>query len=202
MPGPPTAGSSALQAKPTYTVADYLSWDDGQRWELIAGEAFAMSPAPSRIHQKVVLNLGEKLTHFLKGKPCEPYIAPTDVFLPPLADAVDQTANTVVQPDVLVVCDPAKLIDAGIQGAPDFIIEVLSDSTALKDLTRKKALYEAHGVKEYWLVSQDDGTVLAYRLEGQRYQLVQEYRPEDPVPSQALLGFIWESRVGIFTKGK
>lgn len=194
MAGPSVSGNNALTQAVRYTVADYLSWDDGQRWELISGEAFAMSPAPRRPHQKLVGSLHGELFQFLSGKPCEPYISPIDVFLPPLADRGDDVEDTVVQPDVLVVCDPTKLADEGIRGAPDFIAEVLSDSTANKDLTRKRDLYEAHGVREYWIVSPENGSVLAYTLQDRRFLPVREFRAEESVPSSVLSGFVWGPR--------
>ena len=184
MSGPEIKGTSALKPQTPYTIEDYLSWDDGLRWELIDGEVYAMSPTPRPKHQEITGELHYQLKHFLKGKTCKPYISPIDVFL--------ENEETVVQPDVLVICDPTKILEKGIKGAPDFIAEILSDSTAMKDLNRKKVLYEAHGVKEYWMVSQDDGTVLAYRLEENRFGHVQEYKPEEPVQSQIFPGFIWE----------
>ena len=182
MSKPQVRGTEALN-QTHYTVQDYQNWED--RWELIRGEAWAMSPAPTTQHQDLVLSLGSLLANFLKGKPCQPFVAPTDVYL---AD------DTVVQPDVLVVCDPAIIVTKGIIGAPTFVAEVLSDSTANKDLTVKKALYEAHGVQEYWLVFPNDGRVFVFRKEGPTFGKVQEYLPTDPVPSTSLKGFVWEPR--------
>ncbi|WP_040295226.1 Uma2 family endonuclease [Beggiatoa alba] len=133
-----------------FTYGDYCQWSDGERWELIHGTAYAMT-APSRIHQKVVLELGRQISNFLQGKPCEPYIAPFDVRLPQ-KNEVDEEINTVVQPDISVICDPQKLDDKGCRGAPDWIIEILSPSTAFKDMDTKRTLYESHGVREYWLI--------------------------------------------------
>ncbi|MFA6506310.1 MAG: Uma2 family endonuclease [Treponemataceae bacterium] len=194
MPGPSVSGNNALKQTVRYTVADYLSWDDDQRWELINGEAFAMSPAPTRKHQKLAGSLYHGLCSFLSDKPCEPYISPIDVFLSPLADQGDDIEDTVVQPDVLVVCDPSKLAEEGIRGAPDFIAEILSDSTANKDLTRKRDLYEAHGVREYWIVSPENGSVLTYTLQDRRFLPVREFRAEESVPSSVISGFIWGPR--------
>jgi Uma2 family endonuclease len=131
---------------------------------------------------------------FLGGKTCEPYISPIDVYLPPLPEQGDDIEDTVVQPDVLVVCDPTKLADEGIRGAPDFIAEILSDSTANKDLTIKRDLYESHGVREYWIVSPENGSVFAYVLENGRFLPVREYRASEEVPSAAIPGFVWAKR--------
>jgi len=114
----------ATQPQPL-TYADYLTWDDGQRWEIIDGEAFCMSPAPATEHQVIAGDVYAQLSFQLRGKRCQPFIAPLDVRLPkPGQD--DATTDRVVQPDVLVVCDPAKYDHRGVRGAPDFVVEVLS----------------------------------------------------------------------------
>jgi Uma2 family endonuclease len=126
-----------------YTVADYMSWPDDERLELIAGRIFDMSPAPSIKHQSITGEFYSQLKQKLKGKSCMPFIAPVDVVL---------SANDVVQPDVLVVCNPDKITEKNIQGAPDLIVEVLSPRTALKDMREKKLLYERSGVREYVII--------------------------------------------------
>lgn len=126
-----------------YTWSDYRAWSDDEHWEIIGGLAYAMSPAPSIKHQTVAGNLFAKILHQLSGKPCRPLIAPTDVRL---------SETDVVQPDILVVCDPAKITPTHIEGAPDVIVEVLSPNTSAKDLREKKALYERSGVREYVVV--------------------------------------------------
>ncbi len=172
-----------------YTIEDWRQWPDDERWELIEGEAWSMSPAPNREHQKILMELAYQIRSYLDKKSCEIYVAPIDVFL--LNNENDE--ETVVQPDILVVCDPAKLIPEGIKGAPDFIIEILSPSTASKDLEIKKVLYEKHGVKEYWIVK-SDGSVFVWLLEGGQYKPATEYLKEMPVPSAVLKDFSWKSR--------
>ena len=135
--------STAEKINKKFTYADYLSWPDEERWEIINGQAFAMTPAPSIRHQKIVGKLYTKLENSLSGKQCIPFVAPTDVVLDDF---------NVVQPDILVVCDPAKITEANVQGTPDLIIEVVSPSTTLRDRREKKALYELFGVREYILV--------------------------------------------------
>ena len=125
------------------TWTDYRSWPDDERREIIDGLAYAMSPAPSTKHQIVTGNLFSLVTQRLSGKPCRPFVAPTDVKLSDL---------DVVQPDILVVCDPARIAPTHIEGAPDVAIEVLSPATSAKDLRQKKALYERTGVREYLVV--------------------------------------------------
>lgn len=126
-----------------FTWNDYLAWPDEERWEIIDGIAYAMSPAPSTKHQTVAGNLFVKFKQVCSGKPCTPFIAPTDVKL---------SDQDVIQPDVLIVCDPAKITPSHIEGAPDVVVEILSPHTSAKDLREKKALYERAGVKEYVVV--------------------------------------------------
>ncbi len=149
----------------TFTYGDYCQWSDEERWELIHGVAYAMT-APTRIHQKIVLELGRQIANYLQGKICEPYIAPFDVRLPQKNEA-DKYVNTVVQPDISVICDPKKLDEKGCRGAPDWIIEILSPSTAFKDMDTKRALYELHGVREYWLIHPTELWGMIYLLDSE-----------------------------------
>jgi Uma2 family endonuclease len=151
-----------------FSYADYCRWPDDERWELIAGEAFDMSPAPARIHQDLVVGLLVQVHGALVGSCCRVYVAPFDVRLPEADEADDEVCN-VVQPDLAVICDPVRLDDKGCRGAPDWIVEVLSPRTAAKDQRRKRDLYERHGVREYWLVHPTDRIVFVYRLEDGRY---------------------------------
>lgn len=152
-----------------FTYLDYKTWPDGERWELIDGQAYAMSPAPSNFHQLIVGELFRRIANYFHGKSCRPFVAPFDVRLP-VAGTADQQIDTVVQPDISLVCDPNKLKDNhGCVGAPDWVIEVLSPSTAVHDQRTKRALYERHGVAEYWLVHPGDRSVTIYRLDNQAY---------------------------------
>jgi Uma2 family endonuclease len=126
-----------------YTWSDYRTWSDDERWEIIDGVAYAMTPAPSTKHQSVAGRMFSRLERALSGKPYRLFIAPTDVRL---------SETDVVQPDILVVCDPAKITATHIEGAPDLAVEVLSPTTSAKDLRQKKALYERAGVREYVVV--------------------------------------------------
>ena len=147
-----------------FTYGDYLKWPEGERWELIDGVAYDMTPAPGWRHQKVLLRLVEQIAAFLKEKPCELFLAPLDVRFPESGEPDGDVFN-VVQPDLGVVCDPGKLDERGVRGAPDFIIEIISPSTAAKDQIQKVALYERHGVKEYWLVHPVDQLVTVRLLD-------------------------------------
>ena len=132
-----------------FSYKDYKSWNDGARYELIFGEAFMMS-APDERHHDLVTNIYSQLRNHLNGSTCKPFIAPFDVRLFPKEDESD---DTVVQPDVFVVCDRHKLADGkACKGAPDFVVEVISPSTKIMDLFNKKDLYCRAGVREYWVV--------------------------------------------------
>jgi len=166
-----------------FTYADYLTWDDDQRWELIDGEAFCMSPVPSRLHQKWLGELHRQIANYLEERPCEVYLAPFDVRLQDLPGASDEGTLTVVQPDIMVVCDLAKLDDRGIKGAPDLVVEIISPSTAKREITVKHQLYQRYGVKEYWLLYPNDRTLLVYKLsEEGRYSQPMVFGEGDIVP--------------------
>jgi Uma2 family endonuclease len=146
-----------------HTYGDYLEWPEDVRYELIDGIAYAMAPAPLRLHQEILLEVARQAGNALEGKPCRPFVAPFDVRLP-RGDEADRDIDTVVQPDLVVVCDRAKLDERGCRGAPDWVVEILSPSTAGHDLIVKRRLYERVGVREYWLVHPVDRVVTVYRL--------------------------------------
>lgn len=151
-----------------HTYGKYRRWSEDIRYELIDGVADAMAPTPSRRHQEVLGELSRQVANALEGHPCRPYIAPFDVRLPQAGEA-DDDVDTVVQPDLSVVCDRGKLDEAGCRGAPDWVVEVLSPATAGHDHILKRAVYERAGVREYWLVHPVDRIVSVYRLEDGRY---------------------------------
>ena len=173
--------SAAEKLPAHYTYADYTQWPEGERWELINGEIYAMA-APSRLHQQFVLKLATQIDRYLDGKPCDVYIAPFDVRLPRQNEA-DDKIDTTVQPDIAVICDPTKLDDKGCRGAPDWIIEVISPSSAIMDMEKKLRLYERHGVKTYWIIHPTDQWLMVYRL-GQdgHYGHYQMLELLDPTP--------------------
>ena len=177
----------ALRKEKHYTYADYLTWPDDARYELIDGEAFLMSPAPLVEHQEVAGELFRQLANQLDGQPCRPYIAPVDVRLP-RTDEADAAIDTVVQPDVLVVCDPSKIDRRGVRGAPDWLLEVLSPSTAAHDQIAKRRTYERAGVREYWLVHPSDRTLTVYVLDNGQYGRPEIYELKDATPVGVLPG--------------
>lgn len=159
---PKNAMSLPLRDEQLHTYAEYCSWPDQPRYELIDGLAYAMS-GPVRRHQEVLGELFRQVANALHGKPCRPYIAPFDVRLP-RANEADNRVDTVVQPDLMVVCDKTKLDERGCRGAPDWVVEVLSPSTASHDHILKRRLYERVGVREFWLVHPVDRIVTIYLL--------------------------------------
>ncbi len=184
---PKTEGSSALKEDRKYTLAEWRTWPEGERWELIYGVPYGMSPAPRLRHQEQALDLAHKLLLFFEDEPCRVFIAPLDVFL----RDEDQDEEIVVEPDVLVVCDPDRIKDDGIHGAPDLVAEVLSDSTGGKDWGVKKELYERSGVKEYWIVHPETCCTYQYVREGGRFAPVKEFRRGESVASVLFPGFTW-----------
>ncbi len=176
------SGTAAQKPGDRFSYGQYKTWPEGERWELIDGAAYSMSPAPRRRHQKLAGALLTQLEAFFDGKSCESYISPIDVFLPKGEEGLDEI-DTVVQPDILVVCDPAKLVDEGIRGAPDFIIEILSPGSALRDQSEKRDLYERAGVREYWIVNPLTFETLIYILKVRSYGLpsVSDIRKATPV---------------------
>lgn len=153
----------ALRDERRYRYGDYRRWPDDSRYELIEGVAYLMAPAPSTNHQTLVLELAFQARFALEGSACRILLAPVDVLLPRGGEADDEV-DTVVQPDVLVVCDPAKVVTRGVRGAPDWAVEVLSPSSASHDQTIKLVAYERAGVREYWLVHPTDRVLTVYRL--------------------------------------
>ena len=151
-----------------YTLADVLSWDEQERFELINGIPVMMAP-PRRIHQKIVSELNRQLANYLHGKKCEVYPAPCAVRLFEQDGDSPDDVDTMVEPDVSVICDPNKLDSLGCKGAPDFIIEILSPSTLRHDWVTKFNLYRRAGVREYWIVDPDSKLVQTYILENGYY---------------------------------
>lgn len=177
----------AVQDK-KFTYGDYLGWPDEERWELIEGVPYNMTPAPSTPHQLIVGELLRQIGNHLLDKDCLVFVGPIDVRLPEAQEA-DEDIITVVQPDIAVICDPAKLDQWGCRGAPDFIIEVLSPATAAKDQIQKVTLYEKHGLREYWTVHPGD-RLISVRLLGDegRYGIPIIHEAKGRLPVQTLSG--------------
>ena len=144
-----------------YTYDDYLTWPDEPRKEIINGVSYALA-SPTVRHQELSMRLSVVMGPFFKGKPCRLFVAPLDVVL---------SEDTVVQPDLLVVCDPKKITGACIRGTPDLVIEILSPSSASYDRLLKFKRYADAGVKEYWLVSPELAMIEIFTLDGGSFRL-------------------------------
>ena len=161
--------------KERYTFADVLTWPDGERAELIDGEVILMAPAPSRGHQEISGEVFRQLANYLEGKKCKVYHAPFDVRLFEKDGDTPEDVNTVVEPDITIVCDHSKLDDRGCKGAPDMVVEVLSPSTQRHDHLVKLGLYQRAGVREYLIVDPDSSTVQVFLQRDGSLQLHEVY---------------------------
>jgi Uma2 family endonuclease len=179
------AAKKILEEDRRYTYADYKAWelDDGERYELIHGEAYAMS-APNDFHQAISLELSRQFANFLRGKPCKARAAPYDVRL---FYKEDESDDTVVQPDISVICDEKKRGNEGGRGAPDLIVEILSPSNTSEEYVRKFNLYLEAEVREYWIVSPESKTVQVFVLENGAYKGT-VYSASATIPSEVLAG--------------
>ncbi|MDI3327863.1 MAG: Uma2 family endonuclease [Alicyclobacillaceae bacterium] len=163
-----------------YSYRDYLTWDDGQRWELIEGVPYNMTQAPSPRHQEILGNIFGLFFNYLDRKDCKAYLAPFDVRLS--ESDREQDILNVVQPDLSIVCDPGKIDHRGCKGAPDLVVEILSPETAKRDKGQKFYLYQAYGVREYWIVDSHHEIIEVYVWKDGRFQDRQVYEKGDRLP--------------------
>ncbi len=158
-----------LDLSKRYTYADYLKWQFKERVELLKGGILPMV-APNPTHQKISMNLSGILWTHLRKSGCSVFAAPFDVRLPlPTNKTTDDKVDTVVQPDLCVVCDLAKIEKRGCIGAPDLVIEILSPSNSKREMRDKYELYEEAGVLEYWIVDPIHRNVLVYILKDEKF---------------------------------
>jgi Uma2 family endonuclease len=157
-----------------FTWADYQTWPDDERWEIIGGEPFAMLPSPTSRHQRISGQLFLCLALHFRGKQCRPFAAPVDVKL---------SDEDVVQPDLLVVCNPRQIKRTHIEGAPRLVVEILSEHSVLHDRMRKTALYARAGVRELWLVTPFPSLVEVFQLQRGAYRLAAAYPKEQELVS-------------------
>lgn len=184
-------GDPALTPDERFTYRQYKTWPDSERWELIDGHAWNMSPAPRISHQELLGKLHLIIGNYLKGKPCKVFLAPFDVLFPQ-DDEPDDDVDTVVQPDLVVLCDRSKLQKHGSRGAPDLVVEILSPSTSKKDLNEKYRLYERSGVREYWVLDPAGESLQVYRRgEDGRFgeaDVRERYADFSPIASEVIAG--------------
>ncbi len=164
-----------------YSYADYLTWNDEGRWEIIDGVAYSLA-SPSDIHQDISRELLTEFNNYLRGKKCRVYQAPFDVSLTSDKLEGDDKIYDVVQPDIIIVCDKEKISHKGCKGAPDIVIEILSPSTASKDCLRKRILYEKNKINQYWIIDPDEKEVFILKLtEHGLYGHPERYSKEDKI---------------------
>lgn len=150
-----------------YTYEDYLSWPEGERWEIIDGIAYNQA-TPSPIHQNISMNLSRILAVYFQNTSCRVFAAPFTVRLPLEGSETDEKKNkNVVEPDLAIVCDKSKLDKSGYNGAPTLVIEIVSKSSTKRDNMLKRNKYEQAGVKEYWIITPDTETIVSYILNEQ-----------------------------------
>lgn len=171
-----------------YSYSDYLTWQIDEMVELIKGKVFKQAAAPRVNHQRVSIKMATELFTFLKEKKCEVFTAPFDVRLP-FKSKKNEDIETVVQPDICVVCDPEKLDELGCVGAPDLIVEILSPGNNKKELQNKYEVYEESGVKEYWVIHPNECTLLIYTLVNNCFQPSKLFTFGDIVKSDVVKGF-------------
>jgi Uma2 family endonuclease len=172
-----------------YSYADYYSWTDDVRRELIDGHIHVLESFPGLVHQIVSGNLSFVFWNYRKQKAFKVFLAPIDVRLPKDNEKADDKIFTVVQPDIIVVCDPSKLDERGCLGAPDLAIEIVSPGSAKMDVKEKFNLYERSGIREYWIVFPGEKIVEVYFLnEIGKYALIDKYVDDEIVPVNVFNG--------------
>ena len=182
---------SDLAAQPkngNYTYEDYISWDDGQRYELINGYVYMLA-APTTQHQRISGALFFSLYSFFQGKPCQVFAAPFDVRLFEAAEEKKflriYRKEVVVQPDISIVCDPGQLDAKGCNGAPTMVIEILSPSN--KHYQEKVNAYMSAGIQEIWIVDPGLQTVFLYLRRDKDY-IISTFEPSETLYSPTFPG--------------
>jgi len=190
-----------LNLDQTYTYADYLKWMFTDRVELLKGRIFKMSPAPNTKHQRVSAFLSRKIGNYLEKKYCDVFSAPFDVRLSVNQDIniskkykkktkllPDGNIQTVVQPDICVICDQSKIDEKGCVGAPDLVIEILSPGNSTMEMKDKFSIYQEAGIPEYWIVDPERESIILYHLEQNVYKGSHPYCSSDTIMSKAVEG--------------
>ena len=166
-----------------YTYSDYLQWEGQQRYQLINGESFMMA-SPSVTHQAILMELSLKFGNWLQGKTCRVFASPLDVRLFPKDDNSD---DTVVQPDLLVVCDKSKIGKGSINGAPDLVIEIVSPSNTHSELFYKFQYYLEAKVQEYWVIDPETKKAQVHIYDNGRY-IISLFKENGVIPVSVLSG--------------
>ena len=163
-----------------YSYADYLTWPEDERWEIIDGTPY-MQAAPTPVHQEIQMELSRQIANYLRDKSCKIYPAPFCVRLPH-DEKNENEVNNIVEPDISIVCDKSKIDSKGCNGAPDLVIEIISPSSTKTDKIIKFNKYEKAGVIEYWIVEPEPKIVSVFILQNnQRYSRPELYTEEEKV---------------------
>ena len=172
----------ALDLTKQYTYADYLTWRFKERVELFKGWVMKMSPAPSSLHQRISMHISYRFMGYLNKSSCSVYSAPFDVRLDALKSSKNNAVTTVVQPDICIICDEKKVDIKGCKGAPDLIVEIVSKGNTKKELENKFELYQENGVREYWIVFQNDETINVFDLVNGAFKFRKTYSNDSIIP--------------------
>ncbi len=164
---------NVVRKEETYTIEDIYALSEGQRAELIDGQIYDMAP-PSRRHQRILNFINTEINLYIRKNngECEVYPSPFAVFL-------NEDDHNYVEPDISVICDKNKLTDKGCNGAPDWIIEIVSPSSKRMDYLIKLFKYRDAGVNEYWIVDPEKNRITAYNFV---HDTIEEYAFGDIVP--------------------
>ena len=171
-----------------FSYAEYLTWNEDIRFELIDGEPFSMTPAPSPEHQRILGRLFNQFSVLLDQRNCEVFISPFDVRLF-AEDKEDEEVDNVVQPDLTVVCDKTKIDNKGFKGIPELVVEILSPSSIRHDRWVKFKLYERAGIREYWIVDIQNKSIEIFLMQNGMYQL-SGYYSEDEIVKSGLFSYL------------
>jgi Uma2 family endonuclease len=163
-----------------FSWQEYIAWPTEERFELIEGEPYAMSPDPRRRHQEISGEMFRQAANILHRGGRTIFPAPFDV---KLSSDEEDDAPTVVQPDLTVCCDPEKLTEQGMTGPPDLVVEIVSPESGIADRRRKFAVYESYGVREYWIVDQDEELVEVYLHKEGRFSRAAVYAKDEDIAS-------------------
>ena len=168
-----------------YTYADYLTWPEGERWEIIDGVPY-MQAAPTWQHQAISVELTSQFNIYLKGKHCRVFAAPFDLCISDYNESDEEISNIIAQPDIVVICDESKLRKTGYFGVPTLVIEISSPSTSRRDKVLKFNKFENAGLKEYWIVEPEGKFISVFTLqENKRYGRPEIYTDENKIKVSA-----------------
>jgi len=173
--------------KTQYTFNDLLGWEENELFEIINGELFLMA-TPSTTHQMISGEIFRQIANYLAGKKCKVISAPFSVRLFEQDDDTPEDVDTVVEPDISIICDMDKLDTHGCKGAPDMVVEILSPSSLRHDRLVKLNLYQKAKVREYWIIDPENKAVQVFLHDGDFLRIFEEYEAKDVAKVNVLDG--------------